>query len=80
MSRKSSEVPRRLYVHVGTVHILFEGKRYAAPRTSTIAENLADEVFAVKMGSNGGKARVTVVSVDTGATEVWKSFKIERAV
>lgn len=76
MSRKTSETPRRLYVHGGTVHVLFEGKRYAAPKSSVIADNLADEVFIVKMESNGGRARVSVVSVDTSEVEVWKSWKL----
>ena len=74
MSRKSASAPRRLYVHAGTVHVLFQGKRFAAPSDSLIAEDLTNEVFIEKLPSNGGRARVAVTC--HGEVETWVSWKL----
>ena len=76
MSRKSVHAPRRMYVHGGTVHVLFQGKRFAAPSASEIADDLANEVFCEKLPSNGGRARITVTCPGTGVVETWASFKL----
>lgn len=74
MSRKSASAPRRLYVHSGTVHVLFQGKRFAAPADSVIADDLTNEVFCEKLPSNGGRARVAVTC--GGEVESWTSWKL----